>query len=79
MGDPVLRVEWQKLRQRLLLPAIKHVALKLCNDKGQTGDLGREVTQLNAKKVGERDFRAPVGSAAPTIALPSSQMLYASQ
>ena len=59
-GDPVLRVEWQKLGQRLLLTAIEHVALKFRDDERETRDLGREVAQLDAAKVRERDFGAAV-------------------
>ena len=59
-GDPVLRVERQKLGQSFLLPAIEHVALKLGDDEREARDLGREVAQLDAAKVRERNFGAPV-------------------
>ena len=48
--------ERQELGQRLLLPAIEHVALILGDDQRQARDLGREVAQLDAAKVGQRDF-----------------------
>ncbi len=61
-GDPVLRVERQKLGQSFLLSAIEHVALKLGDDEREARDFGREVAQLDAAKVGQRNFGAPVAS-----------------
>jgi hypothetical protein len=56
--DPVLAVQRQKLRQRILLPAIQHVALELRDDQRQARDLGRKVAQLDAPKVGQRNLAA---------------------
>ena len=68
-GDPVLRVKRQKLGQRFLLSAIEHVALKFRDDEGEARDLGREVAQLDAAKVREWNFGAPVRLAAPLVDL----------
>ena len=46
--------------KRFLLPAIEHVALKLRDDERQARDLGRKVAQLDAAKIGQRNFGAAV-------------------
>ena len=68
-GDPILCVKRQEVLQSLLLSAIEHVALKLGDDKREARDLGREVAQFDAAKVGEREFGAAVGLAAPLVYL----------
>jgi hypothetical protein len=57
-NNPVLRVQRQKLRQRILLPAIQHVALELGNDERQPRNLCRKVAQLDAAEVGQRNLAA---------------------
>ena len=59
-GDPVLRVERQKLGQRVLLAAIEHVALILGDDQRKARDLGRKIAQLDPAKIGQRNFGAPI-------------------
>src|SRR6202043_3254620 len=68
-GDPVLRVERQKLCESFLLPSIEHVALKLRDDEREAGDLGRKVAQLDASEIRKRDFSAVLGLAAPLVDL----------
>src|SRR5229473_7242531 len=65
-SDPILRVEWQKLGQSLLLPAIKNIALKLRDDEGEASDLGWKVAQLDTAKVRERNF-GTTACFAPTL------------
>ncbi len=60
-GDPVHRIQWQKILQRLLLATVQHVALIFSDDQRQARDLGRKISQLDAAKIGQRDVAAPVG------------------
>src|ERR1700694_1569658 len=66
-GDPVLRVERQKLGQRLLLTAVEYITLVFCDDEGEASDLGREVAHFDAAKVGQRDVSAAFCFAASPI------------
>ena len=68
-GDPVLTVERQEFGQRLLLPAIEHVALIFGDDQRQTGNLCRKIAQFDAAKIGEGNVAASVRLAAPPIDL----------
>ncbi len=44
--------------QRVLLPAIQHIALELGDDERQPGNLRREVAQLDAPEVGQWNLAA---------------------
>lgn len=68
-GDPVFPVERQEVAQGVLLAAIEHVALILRDDERQPRDLGGEVADFDAAKVGERDVALAVGLAAPLVDL----------
>jgi hypothetical protein len=61
--------ERQETRPELLLSAIQNVALVLRDDKGEARDLGREVTQFDAPKIGEGNFGAKVRFTAPPVDL----------
>ena len=67
------RVERQKLGQGQLLPAIEHVALVLGDDEREARDFGREVAQLDAAKIRQRNFRC-AGPASPRRLLISASI-----
>ena len=69
LGDPVHGIERQEPGQRLLLAAMKHVALELGDDQRQPGDLGGEVAQLDPAEVGQGNVGTALGLAPAAIDL----------
>ena len=66
-GDPVLAIERQEVGERLLLAAIKYVALEFGDNQREARDLCREVAQFDAAKIGERDVAVALALAAPAV------------
>src|SRR5687767_6627758 len=69
VGNPVGGFERQEFGEGELLAAIEHVALVLGDDEGKAGDLGGEMTKLDAAEVGERDVGGAVCLAAAAVDL----------
>src|SRR5690349_19882536 len=51
------------------MPAIEHVALKLCDDEREARDFRRKIAQLYPAKIRLWNFGAPIYFAAPLVDL----------
>jgi len=59
-SNPILGVKRQKIAPGFLLAAIEHVALIFGDDQRQTRNLGGEIAQFDAAKIGERNVRPAI-------------------
>ena len=60
-------VQWQELGEGERFAAILHVALVFRDDEGEAGDFSREVAELDAAEVGEREVGGAVSLAAAVV------------